>query len=85
MLNETKIDETITNIKKSVNSIIEGMGEGDRIITKDFALRVAQETDTHIGITQGIVSLCLKNSPDGYQRSGRNGGWFKRSEKEKSN
>jgi len=79
MYNENNIEETISNVKKSVADIINGMEPKSRMITKDFVGRVISENYAiNAVVATGLTYLCIKNNNEVYQRSGKFGGIFKK-------
>lgn len=79
MINEKIIGETVSNVIKAVDGIAVNMKGGERFTTAEFVGKVVDETNVPVVIATGLTSLCVKNCDYLFQRSGRNGGIFKKS------
>lgn len=77
MINAKNIEDTVSTITKSAETIIEGMPDGSRFTTKDFVKQIVDETNIPVAIVTGITSLIINNCPSVKQRAGRSGGIFK--------
>ena len=78
MINDKNINTTVSNVSKCVEDIVDGMREGERLTTKMFIKKVVDETNVPVAIATGLTSLCVKNCSDVFQRSGRDGGIYKK-------
>jgi hypothetical protein len=78
MINDKNINTTVSNISKCIENIVDGMGEGERLTTKAFIKKVVDETNVPVAIATGLTSLCVKNCNNVFQRSGRDGGIYKK-------
>ncbi len=77
MINNQKIEETVSNIIKAAESIVDRMEGGSRLTTKQFASSLVEETGVPVGIATGLTALIVKNCDDVEHRVGRSGGIFK--------
>lgn len=77
MINNKNITETVSNVTRVAESIIDNMPVGSRFTTKEFVTQVVQETQVAVAIAAGVTALVVNNCDSVKPRAGRGGGIFK--------
>jgi hypothetical protein len=68
---------SINAISESINKILDGLENGERVTLHDIIDKVIAETGVQISMANGLVPTLVRNYPGVEIEKGRNGGVFK--------